>query len=272
MGHSRPAGSLRRQAAPSLSVKLGAGVSVQANRAVLKANWLGAAGISRMQVIGTDLVLEGPITTDGCYFNGAAGGGRPPRLWCMGTRILRSPVAGVEMVAGDAYLQNCFVHSPVNDCFNCFVGPTAPAHGMMLAIGCTFTMAGATDHQGTAVSQNRNATSAHGGHHHISYGCTYRNSHGPDVADGSTNGHASVSWFVGAKSEGPRTAGNDAFAFGSASTGTRTVFMDTCVATGTPARGLWNVNPVNTTVKTHACTFNGGTSGTIGTYDPTAPA
>jgi hypothetical protein len=247
-------------------------VSVQANRAVLKANWLGAAGISRMQVIGTDLVLEGPITTDGCYFNGAAGGGRPPRLWCMGTRILRSPVAGVEMVAGDAYLQNCFVHSPVNDCFNCFVGPTAPAHGMMLAIGCTFTMAGATDHQGTAVSQNRNATSAHGGHHHISYGCTYRNSHGPDVADGSTNGHASVSWFVGAKSEGPRTAGNDAFAFGSASTGTRTVFMDTCVATGTPARGLWNVNPVNTTVKTHACTFNGGTSGTIGTYDPTAPA
>ncbi len=247
-------------------------MNVQNSRSVLKANWLSTSGVARMQVLGADLVLEGPITLDGVTVTGLAGGGRTARYWASGVTHLRAPGSGIEVAAGESYLQNCRVHSSINDASNNSSGPTAPTHGLQFEIACTFTGAGAINHQGTSVSQNRNAASAHGGQHHVAFSSVYRGSHGPDCADTSANGYASVSWLVGCKSEGSSASGNANFALGSASTGSRSVFMDSCVSSGGTTFGLINANPANTTIKTFGCTFSGGTSGTVATYRPDAPA
>jgi hypothetical protein len=252
-----------------LSVKLGAGLSVDASKAALKANWTNFAATARILALGADLVLEGPITLDGVQPWGIVGGGRAPRIWLKSTTILRSPSYGVSCEQGSSYSQDCRIHSSWYDGINNFTGPAAPVHGIQMDINCLITGSGRQIY-GTA-TQNGQAVSAHGGQHRISYGSTYRGSWGQDTADTSVVGYDSVSWLVGCVSQGAATPTKTAFSSSGVAGGTRKMWLDTCQATGCTVGIEINI-AAQTQVKTYASAITGTTvGGTVLSYTPDAP-
>lgn len=226
-------------AAKKVYVKLTGGISVEANKAFLAPKWIDAAGFSRVYQQGTVLGLSG-FRVDGLEFVANIGsGGQRPWLFLDLIEQLWSSNYGVNDIGGDGepyfFATRWRSHAPAADGLN--FGEEAALAGASLAnIGnCWFSDDGAFSGLGVNGSANKQSISMHGGNI-AAFGCLFEDSYGQCVADTSTDPSENYSLYVGclARRRAALT-GSAAFSFygkGSAGSGNRKIWIDSCEAEG----------------------------------------
>ena len=262
-----------------LYVKMGAGVSVESNKAVLRGLWLDTNGNSRIFIYNTTVALDGDFYLDGVDRTPLSSTGSPKaESWSRGITAFASVGNAARVDGGYVITENERGHASNGDQIN--GNPVGSQKGLLVTHRCYFTEAG--DYQTfqliPTVNANRNAISAHGDCDHWSVGTVGENSYGPVFADTSVTLKPAATWLVGCIARTSRASlesGNLGVGFlmqgisgAPADVGNRLSWLDGCIGVG---NGLYDAfQSVNSTMKQTGCTF-GTMSGTITTYSPGTP-
>ncbi|MDD3328312.1 MAG: hypothetical protein PHW25_14615 [Zoogloea sp.] len=248
-----------------LWVNLG-GASVKAARGNLSALYKGTDGNARIMVSGARLGLRG-VRVEGCTLQLIDADARRPEVWMHNTKSIWNHSVGVSMTnAGWCISSDTFVYSTAQDCVNA-TAPSATGKGLIHSLRSLFSRSG--DLRIFADNATYQATSAHGGSDHVSWGCTYELANGQGIADTCTTNYNDVSWIVAAKIKRQGRA-SPSLEFGSASTNaSRKVYLDSCQSIGPAAADL--VIGTNATVYVYNTALPTITGGTVSAYSPDAP-
>lgn len=261
-----------------LYVKMGAGVSVEANKAVLKGLWLDTSGNSRVFIYNTTLALDGDFYLDGVDRTPLSATGTPKaESWNRGITAFASAGNANRVDGGYIITENERGHASNGDQIN--GNPIGSQKGLLVTHRCFFTEAGdyLTFQLSPTVNANCNGVSAHGGCDHWSVGTVVELSYGPGFADTSTASKPAATWLVGCVARSSRASletGNLGIGFemqglsSAVDTGNRLSWLDGCVGSGNALADAFQ--STNGTMKQTACTF-GSTSGTISSYSPGTP-
>lgn len=223
-------------------VKLGAGISVQANRAQLEPKWTDANGNARCMALDAILFTHG-IVLDGVTCLALSTGAQRPELWRQNFTQLYSNDYGLSVgtsgggQGGSIYQMDGTVHSCFRDGWNAFQGPDSDYFGG----GIITRESGAVDSFGVNAGgsgSNKQAGSSHIGSA-VEIGCVAQNNNGQQWADTSVAGASNPSWVVACRDLGSRHAAANPntsdVGFGIYGTGTlnpssRIGWFDTCVS------------------------------------------
>lgn len=220
-----------RTAEKVLYVSLG-GPDVQVNRARIEALYYSSASADRAFASGANIAFDG-LYFDGCLIqpieHNNAGTFIPASVWASNCWMINSYSYAAQPDSNcTLLLDNCRLHASAQDGIN---GDStrngSGAVARFAAVGCYITASGDTEHNGTGVSQNRQAISSHSGYA-AGFGCIFSRSFGQEVADTGTGVGPSKSWYVGCGAYDALPAVTVPVAFGFYNDN-REAWLDTCV-------------------------------------------
>lgn len=147
------------------------------------------------------LFIDSPysVTLDGVSIQANNIGGSDPTVLIEGRGVFRVQYAignGIHTAGGFYYFDGIDTEASQADNLN-HDPSSIGTESMVIRSNSKSFFAGDTVTFGTGVSNNRNATSAHGGVNVIQAGNSDGYSWGPNVADTTTAGYTSLSWYVG---------------------------------------------------------------------------
>lgn len=210
------------------------GVDFETEKEDYRALYLNSAGTSRMLVYGAALGLSG-VTLDGVYIFPLDQNGRRPEIWMHNCKSLYSPNKGIDL-RGWAVLTNSQFYAAAFDAVNGFQ-EWAGGPSFIQSVNCEFIRCG--DRRTFDVNATYQGISAHGGCDHISFGSQFIENNGQGVADTCLNGVNNYTWLRSCSTTGGADSVNVAnYLFGSGTTGTRKVWMDSCTSNSASTEDL----------------------------------
>lgn len=245
-------------------IRLTSGDNVETFKTILKAFYLDTSGESRWLISGVPCLIQaevpGTVLFDGVGIVGTDDGlGNIANVYVDGIVSRFAPLHAFELHGGINYVARCHAHAPLADCFN-YNSTTTLLASQNIEIDCRGTNAGDIATFGTAISANRNGSSAHDLTDIWRIGGWYEGNWGPQVAD-IANAATGTSWNIGVIC-GPTTE-PQSIGFFTADAG-RVSYYDMCHAYGNTTA----ISAATGTAKSSGSRFEGNIVGTLGTYNP----
>lgn len=214
------------------------GLNVQSFRAKMLAYYADTTGDASVSLIGGVTLLvdaQYQLNMDGVSFEYSNNGASTPNLLIEGRGYIKQFVAlanGVHGAGGFSYISGMDCEASSDDCFNFDPSGGTGTSGMAIGHNVKGWYAGDIGTFGTGIANNKNGWSAHGGVDDIVVGSSFGKNFGPNVADTSTIGYTSNSWFVGVEtlqSSDGTDAGFGFFGIAGQPTAIRQTWLDTCL-------------------------------------------